>query len=48
MTLHFTYNIHDSLGCSITDIPNEVNISRVLGQISADVSPTNPKDNSDL
>jgi len=48
MTLHFAYNVHDSLGCSITDIPHDVNISKFLGQISADVSRTNPKDNSDL
>jgi len=48
MTLHFAYTVYYSLGCSITDIPNVVNISQVLGQISTDVSRTNPKDNSDL
>ena len=48
MTLHFAYNAYNSLVCSITDIPHEVNISQVLGQISADVSRTNPKNNSDL
>lgn len=48
MTLHFAYTVYDSLGCSITGTPNEVNISQVSGQISADVSRTNPTDNSDL
>ena len=48
MALHFAYNVYDTLGCSITDILNEINISQVLGQISADVSRTNQKENSDI
>jgi hypothetical protein len=48
MALHFAYNVYGTLGCSITDIPNKVNISQVLGQISADVFRTNQKENSDL
>lgn len=48
MTLHFAYTVYDSVGCSITDTPNQVNISQVSGQFSADVSRMNPKDNSDL